>query len=421
MLASCLCSACLGGACLGESCLHRHCPEHCSSHSNLNKYYHFIMHSLILCFAFTIAYVCLNPQVSRLLPRIPMIHGSCSETHSLYCYGLNTVYRVSLALSVFYFIHFLLAAVANRFYKDCYILRWIGFLALSALTAIVPGTAIKVYAWSTMPVAALFLIMMIVIWIDFAYEWQQVWSKRNNKIWMSLISAFTVLFTAAWIILLVLQFVFFDCLEARVYSAINLCIGVLCYILPLKLKKVYYLPVSVIVLYNTYVVYEGLNYGIGLDQSCYYRNLTTLNEDNPIGASVVFDTFLTMISLVWTCFSIANSHTLFNLRERDYTSNVFYKEETVSLTDEIWVVGPDPVEKKSDWQYQFFFLVMTMAASYMLMTLSSWQVYGHSIQSRIDSGRTSMYIKIGSTYVCYLLFIFWGVDFRDFANRVFKV
>jgi hypothetical protein len=427
---------CLGD-CAHHAALHRFCPERClelSSRSTFKKYYHFLMYSLFLVFAFAISYVCLNPQVAALLPKIPMIHGSCEEKSSLYCYGVNTIYRISFALTVFFVLHLVLS-LGRCFYLNCYVARWLGFFALSAAAVWIPGIAIKVFAWISMPMAAIFLVMMNVIWVDFAYEWHQTWTNRKNRIWIGVLNALAVLFTLGSIVLLILEFVFFNCAEAQALISVNFVLGFACYLLPLLIDRVHYLPVSVIVLYNTYILFQGLSYGLGLESGCYYRKVDTSDMDNPIAFSTVFDTFLTLISLIWTAFSIANNHSVFSLRERDYSSNIFYQEETEPIG-----TGPNPSEEdvgsivergpdlgssvvrlnggetlqpsetdRAVTRFRFFFFVMVIATCYMLMTLSSWQIYGHTVRSRIDSGRTSMYIKLASTYFCYAMFVLFSI------------
>ena len=62
------------------------------------------------------------------------------------------------------------------------------------------------------------------------------------------------------------------------------------------------------------------------------------------------------------------------------------------------------LERITSHQYRNFFLVMTLSTSYMLATLSSWQLYTNHVGTQIDSGQASMIVKVVMTYVTYAVF-----------------
>ena len=406
-----------------------------------HKYYHFTQYSLYLTASFLLGFSCLNSQVSSLLPKLPVIQGSCSEKGGVYCYGVNTIYIVSLALSIFYLIQLSILLKFKKYYLGYYSIRWIMFLGLLAALAWIPSLIIKVYAWMAMFSASIFMLMIVIIWVDFANQWQQQQlhlmqphRSKINQIWIIIFDICSFFLILVNLSLSVVSLIFFDCMTGLLINAVNLILGLFSYCLPFRFKNVTMFPIAIIVLYNTYVTYGGLNYGIGLTSSCYYHNRTLSNFDSPVNFTTIFDTFLTLVSLIWTCISIANSHYIFTL-SKDYSQNIFNSERllnnsvydqetgvehTINIVDEYGSINEidinedenDAINNKRYKQFRFFFIVMTLSSSYLLATLSSWQIYGHSLKSRIDSGITSMYIKIVSTYVCYLLY-YWVLYYNN--------
>lgn len=418
---------------------------------NQYKYYHFTQYSLFLVFGFILGFICLNPKISSLLPILPIIQNSCQQYNGIYCYSINTIYCLSLSLTIFYLINFLILLKFKKYYLNYYLARWLFFLLILASTVWYPSIIIHLFAWLAVFLASLFILMVVIIWIDFAIQWQQQQlhylqphRSKFNQLCIIGFDIISVVFIIANFILNIVGLVLFNCPTGITVIGINLSIGLFYYILPFKFKNVTMFPVSMIVLYNTYVVFQSLNYGIALTSDCYYftnkhitaNNVVTITNtndllitSNSINFITIFDTFVTLVSLIWTCFSLSNNH-WFCLVQTDYQQNVFnrtrlltnnniYDQESFELNDieannivannrqygsienEIILEILSPIFFK---QFRLFFIIMIIASSYLLMTLSSWQIYGHTLELTIDSGITSMIVKLLSVTVCYLLY-----------------
>jgi len=120
----------------------------------------------------------------------------CSDPDK--CYGEGAVYRISLALFVFFLIH----AVFLRFSGDCmktpsYLANWalkVFFLILLLVGAfLIPNPFYDDgYVHIARIISGVFLILQIILLIDFAYRWNENW-MADDKEWTKAIIAICVL------------------------------------------------------------------------------------------------------------------------------------------------------------------------------------------------------------------------------------
>jgi hypothetical protein len=374
---------CLGQTCSTIEC----CCQNCCTPA-VKKYFHFSMYALFLVVSFALGYICLNDQIAERLPRIPSILDSCRDGEAVFCYGAATVYRIGLALTAFFLLHLGLS-LTGRGYLHAYWLRWLLFAGGLVSTFFLPGELFRAYAWISLFLGGLYLLMLLVILIDFAHRWQESWIERQEERWFRLMVTCTFLFTTGAIALTALGYAWYSRPVARVALTVNLGLGLLTYLLPLKFERATLLPISIVVLYSTYLVFQGLQSG------GYHHRSTWPNT--------VISTLMVLASLVWSIFSLTNSHTSF-LGATTETEDHY----VLPLEEEDQVTGGQEPPPDQHRPYRFFFFIMVLASGYMVAVLSSWHVYGQSIGSAVDSGTTSMYIKLSVSWLSYVLFI-WTV------------
>lgn len=405
------------------------------------KYYHYIQYLLFFVFTFILSWTCLNPAVSQFLPKIPIIISDCEKKSSIYCYGVTTIYRANFGLSLFYLIHLLVLTVFKRWFQGCYTVRWLIFLIIGALSMMLPNFVITLYILVAFCGAVIFLALNIATFIDFSGQIEQ--SVRRNKHYIRniLVNLVTWVLIIVNIGLFIVSIVFFPCLTARTITMINFILtGLtygLCFGLPGGRDRSSLLACSVLSVYNSYIVWSSLNNGLGLTGSCY---LLSRDLDSQFDLGIVIDSLVTVVTIIWTAFSIANYHNFINLTASQYSQNIFYIREAIDEAQNIEARDADVHDteaqnleagfKQADFgsvdasegflmncyrdeikfwlniqQMRVFFIVMILATCSMLASMSSWQFYNGEHSVRIDTGITGMWIKICSTILTYIIYI----------------
>jgi len=415
------------------------------------KYYHYVQYLFFFMFTFIISWVCLNPDVSQFLPKISFIISDCEEKSSVYCYGITTIYRANFGLVCFYTLNLLTLTFLKGMFEGCYILRWGMFLTIGALSMLLPNFVIYGYILIAFAGAIVFLALNVIILIDFAYQIEQIIRKHHHYYRGILVNTTLGVLILVTITLSIVNLVLFDCLTGWIISLVNIILALLtfgiCFGLSTKKKRATLLSCCVITTYNTYIVWSSLNNGLGLTQHCYllYRETETKFD-----LGLVIDSLLTLVTIIWTAFSIGNYHNFITLAANKYSENIFYTQEAIDKAGDIETGNSedslgteinsyqatgagapnqlenfvtDAIQRELQFwkhlrQMRIFFIVMILASFYLLASMSSWQLYNGQHSVRIDSGLTSMWIKLAFTVFTYMAFIVVGLWNRNQNHKV---
>ncbi len=370
------------------------------------------------------------------------------KTHyTLYCYSILTIYQTSFALLLFYLIHFGLAVGLQRYYYHCHSVRWLGLVILYLFVCVTPQTILQIYIYLSFLGAFIFLILSIAITVDFFSQLNQTLETRFRR-FQRASNFLSYTLNVITIAISLTSFIIFPCLNARLITCFNLAIAIA------LVAIVYYsreppLAVTALSLYNTYLVTSAINNGVGLESYCY---IGKINHDT-ISFFTIIDTLIVLVSLTYTVISIANHRHIVSLGFRDYRDNIFYSDETVITVEQNYgainekddPVTYDGVGERADGgaggagnindsqksngdyyitgaisvdqafreeerhrnharQFSIFFGICCLGTCYLLTTLISWQIYSERVQTRIDSGLVSMWIKLMTCFVTYLLY-----------------
>lgn len=97
------------------------------------------------------------------------------------CFGDQAVYRISFALLVFFML-MLLGSMSDAFNRGYWGLK-LGLYAIMTVVAFfIPNDFFNTYADISRVVSIIFLLLMVVILIDFAYTLQETWEERASDV-----------------------------------------------------------------------------------------------------------------------------------------------------------------------------------------------------------------------------------------------
>ena len=135
--------------------------------------------------------------------------------------GFGAVYRVSASLFLFFLIHFLAMFSSNglAFHSSRWLLKIGMLISFIILSFIVHDAVFDVYATIARFVSFVFLLLQIIVLIDFAYSWNENWMAVDKE-WKYRILACCFVMIAASIVLWVFSFQWFtngDCTRNKFF------------------------------------------------------------------------------------------------------------------------------------------------------------------------------------------------------------
>jgi len=308
---------------------------------------------------------------------------------------------------------------------------------------LIPNGPFDVYAIISRFVSGIFLVLQIIVLIEFAYSWNSNWAS-DEKQWYKQILACCVIIYGAAITLCVFSFKWFtdDLSESCRLEAffIGFTIALTTIITGIsisgKIPHGALLPSGVITLYSFYLCYSAL---ASDPSSCNsLQNATT--------AQVIVGIIIAGVAICYAGWNLSNTSTIFGVDDEDEVhehdeeapkaigsassdNNVpnaaaDQKTEASAKKDDNTEesVGPEtPVEafrRKRDLK---FHVVMSVASMYFAMVLTSWGSETESSGNSYDMVKEAMWIKIVSQWVTILFYLWTLVAPVLFPDRDFGV
>ncbi|XP_051629902.1 serine incorporator 2 [Manacus candei] len=423
------CASCLCGSapCLLCGC----CPS--AKNSTISR----LLFTFFLFLGTLVSVIMIIPGVEKELHKLPgFCEGSGSvlgvQTH-VDCrsfLGHKAVYRMGFAMAAFFCL-FAVLTVCVRSSKDPRAALHNGFwffkfLVLVGITVgafyIPDGTFTSVWFYFGVVGSFLFILIQLVLLIDFAHSWSQRWlreaSESNAKGWYAALCTVTFVFYAASIAAVALLYVYYTkpqgCTEGKALISINLllCLVVsVVSILP-KIQEAQphsgLLQASLITLYTIYVTWAALaNVPV---QRC-NPTLLVRNSTSTATTAEPPTTWWDASSIVGLIIFILC--TLFiSLRSSDHpqVNKLMLTEEGGSGPGPGEAAEPGPhraYDNEQDgvsYNYTFFHLCLLLASLYIMMTLTNWYRPDESLQV-LSSPWTAVWVKICSSWAGLLLYL----------------
>eukprot|EP00069_Balaena_mysticetus_P014817 bmy_08769T0 len=408
----CLCG---GASCLLCSC----CPN--SKNSTVTRLiYAFILFlgTIVCCFMF-------HEGMETQLKKIP---GFCDE-------GLKTkvadtimdkdcdvlvrykaVYRINFALTIFFFAFFLLmlkvktskdprAAIHNGFW----------FFKIAAIVGIMVGSFYipgghftTAWFFIGMVGAAFFILIQLVLLVDFAHSWNESWVNRmeegNPRGWYAALLSVTSMFYILSIISVILLYTYYTkpdgCTENKFFISFNLILCIVVSVMSIHPKIQEHQPRSGLLQSSIITLYTISFLQPWPVEHHYAHDLANLgsckcNCSSPYSCSTITDIRNASNSQV-SKLTLSGSDSVIL---RDTTANGASDEEDGRPRRAV-----DNEREGVQYNYSMFHLMLCSASLYIMMTLTNWYSPDANFQT-MTSKWPAVWVKISSSWVCLLLYV----------------
>lgn len=384
---------------------------------------------------------------------LPIPHISVPEK---LCYGNMSVYRVSSTLAVF---HLLLALVmigvktkkdprssAQHSWWSVKILLLIGLLVGIFF---IPNVAFIGYGYVALIGSLLFILIQLVLLVDFAHSWNETWVKyyeesESKNCWLGMLLSASLIMYSISLVLTVLMYVYFlenpsECWMNSMFISINLVGTLIVSLVSIHPKiqeknaRIGLLQSSVVTLYSTYLTWSALASEPN-EMKC--NSFTPFNTDPSSvggGFSLFLGVFFTFLALVYAAVRAGSSGDDFSTSSSSSTPKMSKADKKRLLataakaaegeSDGEDLVEMDDIEESSSesssedesvtYNYSFFHFTFCLAALYLSMVLTNWQTVSSNdtetdAMLSVDQGMASVWVKMVSSWLVLALY-FWTV------------
>jgi len=334
------------------------------------------------------------------------------------CGGVFAVYRFSFTLCLFFTTMALLTAGTSRFgakvHRGFWFLKFFVLFALLISTIFIDNTIMANYRGVARYLSMLFLLMQILLLIDFGYSSNEkliaMDEARDNdgflgwKLVILLAAAGLYAGTLASWIVMYIQFGHSGCPAQQALISFTLIFTVFLTIISVSKYAPHgtILTSGVVGAYSSFLCYSALS--SHTDSSC---NPFTTNRDS--GLDLLFGLLVAAIAMASTAWSATHSKDVILGKQQgsDLTATLDTGDNSAGDNEE-------EIGRESNWYYH---IMMSACSIYMAMLLTDWSVQPAfkngvpAIPAQREAGATgvgvsmgSFWVKIISQWVCLALY-----------------
>lgn len=409
-----------------------------------------IVYSLFLLFGLIVSCVMLTPGIRSELDKIPHFCSSKPEICDNIV-GYLAVYRVCFAIAAF-FLFFCLIMYGVKSSRDprsgfqngfwaIKILLFVGFIVGAFF--IPSGKFNQVWMYVGLIGASLFILIQLILLIDFAHSWNSSWvdnmEESGSKCWAAMLLTFTFIMYGASIAGLVCLYVYFtqnkqsSCHLNKFFISFNLILSVIASILSIHPKVQDIQPRSgllqsaVITLYTVFLTWSALSYDPDVCNPFHKQKigLTSIDSQAIIGIIVMF------LMVMYASIRTSSSSQVGKLAMTSNSSSAGGSEST-ALTEgrssggdnvneiednrgRVW----DDEEDAVAYSYSFYHFMLFLASLYVMMTITNWYKPEGSDFHTLTDSTASVWVKMVSSWLCLLLYIWTLIAPLCFPDRDF--
>ncbi|XP_076349900.1 putative serine incorporator isoform X1 [Tachypleus tridentatus] len=408
-----------------------------------------IMYAIMLLLTTIVACVMLSPSVKDGLDKAPFC--SDNSVYKVMCQdvGYLAVYRICFAMTLF-FILFSLIMIGVKSSKDPRSGIQNGFWAIKYLILIggivgaffIPerNTFGRVWMYFGLIGGFLFILIQLVLIIDFAHSWAESWvgkyEETESKGWYGALLFFTFIHYSVVIAAVVLFYLYYiqseGCGLHKFFISFNFLLCLVLSVLSILPKvqkhqpKAGLLQSSIVSLYTMYLTWTSLNSSTAKD--CKPTVFQSSSESH-------FDTESVIGLIIWfVCVLYSSIRTSSNSQVSKLTMSekILVKENGAAkgasrlVDDEVESGGSnedkhvwDNEEDCVSYSWSFFHLMFALASLYVMMTLTNW-FRPDTADGKLTENEASMWVKIISSWLCILLYVWSLIAPMLLRNRDFS-
>ncbi|CAL5444273.1 hypothetical protein CsSME_00052766 [Camellia sinensis var. sinensis] len=408
--ASCLASCCAACAC--DAC--RTVVSGISRRSARIAYCGLFALSLIVSWI-------LREVAAPLMEKIPWINHF-SQTPDREWFETDAVLRVSLGNFLFFTILALLM-VGVKSQKDPrdglhhggWMMKIICWCLLVIFMFFLPNEIISFYETSSKFGSGMFLLVQVVLLLDFVHGWNDKWVKYDEQFWyIALFVVSLVCYIATFCFSGVLFYLFTpsgqDCGLNTFFIVMTLLLVVVFSIITLHpVVSGSILPASVISLYCVYLTYSGL-----ASEPREYECNGLHNHSKAVSTGTLTVGLLTtVLSVVYSAVRAGSSTTLLSPPSSPRAGKPLLPLDKADEVEE------KERAKPVSYSYAFFHIIFSLASMYSAMLLTGWSASVGASGRLVDVGWPSVWVRIITGWATAGLFIWSLVAPHLFPDREF--
>ncbi|XP_061347883.1 uncharacterized protein LOC133293347 isoform X1 [Gastrolobium bilobum] len=359
-----------------------------------------------------------------LLEKLPWIDSS--GTHTKEWYQAEAVLRVSLGNFLFFgILALIMIGVKDRndrrdsWHHGGWTVKVVIWLLLMVVPFFLPDVIILIYGFISKFGAGLFLLIQVLILLDFTHSWNDAWAEKDEQKWyIALLVVSVVCYIAAYVVSGILFIWFdpsgYDCSLNVFFLVMTMILGFVFAVVALHPQvNGSLLPASVISLYCAYVCYTGLS------SEPHGYECNGLNKSRAVSTStLILGMLTTVLSVLYSALRAGSSTTFLSPPSSPKSG-----ERNPLLEEKLEEGKTKEKEKEKEagpvsYSYSFFHLIFALATMYSAMLLSGWTSSSES-SDLIDVGWVSVWVRIGTEWVTAGLYIWTLVAPLLFPDREF--
>ncbi|XP_022104493.1 serine incorporator 1-like isoform X2 [Acanthaster planci] len=447
-----LACCCTSAAC---SCCCSFCPG--CKNSTASR----LVYGLILLLGTFLSCLALIPGIQTAIQKIPYICDKAQKDVNV-CQrfgGYLGVYRLCFAMACFFFL-FAVIMIKVKTSKDpraglhngFWFFKILILLGVGVGAFFIPlGTFEEVWQYVGMVGAFLFILIQLVLIIDFAHSWNEKWVEKmeegESKGWYYALLFATVINYLITLTGFILLYIFYigrgtddGCSLHKFFISFNMiaCVGFsIVSILP-KVQEVLpqsgLLQSSVISAYTMYLTWSSLSSNPNEKCNPSISEITgggsptatpSSSQSQPgLGAEDWVTLIVFLVCIIYACIRSASNNNVSKLTGGDKVliSDSPTSSENTNAGDaekggrNVW----DNEEEGVTYSYSFFHFMLFLASLYIMMSLTNWLKPSTSTVDGLTSSVGAMWVKISSSWICIILYLWTMVAPLILKNREFN-
>ncbi|XP_041043417.1 serine incorporator 1 isoform X2 [Carcharodon carcharias] len=366
---------------------------------------------------------------------IPGVHG---QVNCDVLVGYKAVYRVCFGMAMFYLLFSLLmikvkssqdprAAIHNGFW----FFKFATVVAITVGAFFIPeGPFTTVWFYVGMAGAFCFILIQLVLLIDFAHSWNESWVEKmeegNSRCWYAALLSATGVNYLLSLVAVVLFYCYYThpegCTENKVFISLNMLLCIVSSVMSILPKiqesqpRSGLLQSSIITLYTMYLTWSAMTNEP--DRKC-NPSLLSMIGYNSTGTHVpgqviqwwdaqgIVGLVLFLLCVLYSSIRTSNNSQVNKLTLTSDESALI--DEGVGRSDGSLEDGNNAHRAEDNekdgvtYSYSFFHFMLFLASLYIMMTLTNWYSPDSSYEM-MTSKWPSVWVKISSSWICIMLY-----------------
>jgi len=337
----------------------------------------------------------------QILGKITIWNEQCPDEK---CFGKQGVLRISLSLFIFFF-GMSLAMIGHKNHDEnnfrtrlqdgFWPVKVLVLVILIILAYLIPNKALVWYGYAAMIGAIFFIFVQILLLVDFAYDWNDKWVAKER--YKSVLASSIVIYIAS-AVGIILMFVWFGNSSS---CGLNIFLIIFCALLSIiatalslsnEIERGSLLTSAVVSGFCTYLIFSSL--------------LISPAQCNPFPPVSNTRTWLLVVGIIIAIGSLCRN-TISSASQRGVFRMSHNESEDSSLLG----------HEGECYNFSYFHLVFACGAMYMAMLFTGWNLSSTTIVGQFDIGPMSMWMKIVSSWIAALMYIWSMVGPKLLPNR----